>query len=57
MIATDWKPVDSPAPCRKCGEVGHLEVSVWTDDRGEFEDKNYHCNACGNEWWIEGADA
>ena len=55
---TDWLPVDNAAvPCRKCGEAGGVEYREWESSCGGYEDCHYRCTKCGNDWWIEGADA
>lgn len=54
----DWKPVEDPkVPCRKCGVAGHIEYREWESSCGGYEDYKYRCAACGQNWWVEGADA
>lgn len=53
----DWKPTGSEAPCRKCGAVGHIDYRMWESSCGGYEDVHYRCTACGQDWWVEGADA
>lgn len=57
MAHSEWKPVKSEVPCRKCGEVGQIEHSTWESSCGGHEDDHYRCKACNKDWWIEGADA
>jgi hypothetical protein len=57
MSADTWKPVESDAPCRKCGAVGQIEYSTWESSCGGYEDEHYRCKACGKDWWIEGPDS
>lgn len=54
---SDWKPISSNVPCRKCNVAGQIEYREWESSCGGYEDIHYRCNACGNDWWIEGADA
>lgn len=54
----DWQPVPNKTiPCRKCGAAGQIEYREWESSCGGYEDYHYRCGACGNDWWIEGADA
>jgi hypothetical protein len=42
-----------------CPECQHEDVIVrlWESDDGAHEDYWHHCNHCGHNWWVEGADA
>ncbi len=55
---TDWTPVkNQTVPCRKCNETGGIEFREWESSCGGYEDYHYRCTKCGNDWWVEGADA
>ena len=53
-VFDEWKT--TTLTCRKC--VGANVVRrVWESSCGGYEDDQYHCNDCGNSWWVEGPDA
>ena len=54
---SDWAPVKDDVPCRKCGEIGGVEVRDWESSCGGFDDYHYRCLKCNEDWWIEGPDA
>lgn len=56
-MSDDWRPCDDDIPCRKCKEVGTIELSVWESSCGGYEDYHYRCKSCGGDWWIDGPDA
>ena len=53
----DWQPVPGDYRCRHCNEVGRVEFREWESSCGGYEDYHYRCTACGDDWWVEGADA
>lgn len=54
---TDWTPVKDEVPCRKCNEVGGIEVREWESSCGGYDDYHYRCTKCSADWWIDGPDA
>lgn len=58
---TEWqlavRPDGKPLPCRTRNCTGAVEFIEWESPCGGFEDTRYRCTACGNSWWVEGADA
>lgn len=53
-----WKtvPEDANFACRKCGSHA-IKFRIWESNCGGWEDYNYHCDGCGREWWVDGADS
>ena len=54
-----WKPTKVENPDFKCRECGSNEIVYreWESSCGGYDDVRYHCNDCGRDWWLEGADA
>lgn len=51
MKDNDWTPCDTQC---SCGER-KTEYRTVEDSEGHT-DEQYHCLACGREWWIDGPD-
>lgn len=55
---TDWTLTESAdVPCRYCGAKGDIWYREWESSCGGHEDVHYRCDACGEDWWVEGPDA
>lgn len=58
MSTSEWKPTAPENPnfrCRKCGS-NNIRYAIWESSDGAYEDKHYHCDECGNDWWVESSD-
>lgn len=44
-------------PCKNCGDPTQVVYRVVEASDGGHEDYQYHCQACGVEWWIDGIDS
>jgi hypothetical protein len=51
----EWR-LSEVATCWKCTS-DRVEYRVWESNCGGYEDNQYRCIACGEQWWVEGIDS
>lgn len=55
MPYSEWEKVTNGFKC-KCGST-NIRFQIWESSDGAYEDINYHCDDCGNDWWVDGCDS
>jgi DNA-directed RNA polymerase subunit M/transcription elongation factor TFIIS len=50
----EWQSVGGK--CRRCGAEDQVVFKVRETDSGHSDDE-YHCQACGATWFVDGIDS
>jgi hypothetical protein len=52
----DWQ--SAGIACRsKCSALSMVRYRLWASNDGAYNDYQYHCQSCGQYWWIDGIDS